>query len=50
MTGQAIRLAAIDRNKLVDTIAVDEAAVENRYLGVLERKELPIEVDGHEND
>jgi len=34
---QSERLAMIDRDDLVDTVAVDEAAVEHGHLGVLER-------------
>ena len=41
------RCALIDRDQLVDAVAVDEAAVQHRNLRVGEGEKLPVEVDGH---
>ncbi len=51
-SGQVLRetigLAPIDGNDFVDPIAVNEAPVEHRDLGVLGCHEFSIEIDGHE--
>src|SRR5439155_27298013 len=45
--GQTKRLAMINRHKLVDTVAVNKAAIEDRDLRVFEWQELAVEIDDH---